>query len=294
MPDASVGAPERGALFVATGRGYADIAVDAARSVRAVAPGLPIDLFTDPETAEAGLPEGIFDRIEALPNAWARSKIDGMARSRFARTIYLDADIRALTDFTDAFDLLDRFDLAVAQEQWRNAETAHVLWRRELPASFPQVNSGVMVYRGGPEVRAFFARWAEAVREHGIGRDQPALRELLWETDLRFAILPDSWNLMDWPMIRHWGPTHAMPRILHSVRFHKHFTAPPMPRVDTAAALIGPVGLARLEELDRADRALARLRGEAPRPVPAAQSRRRRRRAWVAAALRRLRGGTPS
>ncbi len=260
---------------MATGRGYAAIALEAAASVRAVCPDLPIDLFTDPETAASGLgaeAEAIFDRVTPLPQVWTRSKIDGMAASRFDRSLYLDADIRAVADFRDVFDLLDRFDLALAHDQNRNAEECNVVWRTPLPPAFPQFNSGVVAYRSGPRTQDFFARWAEAVRDHGTGRDQPVLREILWEeTDLRVATLPDNYNLMNWPQLKALSGVHAAPRIIHSARFHKHFTVKdrPPPKVSTVDELVG----AMIAERSRADRRRPRPRRCAPAGAPRAGSR---------------------
>ena len=93
---------------MATGRGYAAIALEAAASVRAVCPDLPIDLFTDPETAASGLgaeAEVIFDRVTPCAGL-ELVKIDGIREPLRSQPLF-DAEIRAVADFRDVSDLLD-------------------------------------------------------------------------------------------------------------------------------------------------------------------------------------------
>lgn len=261
---------DRGAIFVTTGENYTRLAIDAARSVRTACPGLAVDLFVDTETATSSLKselEDIFDQIHLLEDPWHRSKIDGMSRSRFARTLYLDADLRVVSDLRDVFDLLDRFHLALAHDQWRNAEVCQLTWRMRLPDAYPQFNGGVIAYRRTPEVLDFLADWKAAVKAHGIGRDQPALRELLWQSDLRVAVLPQEYNLLDWPAMQLWGPVHPGPRIIHSTRFHVHFTTGNgRQAVTTLDDLVGPRLAARMPALIAADHGLARRAGRNPTP----------------------------
>ena len=97
-------------------------------------PGLAVDLFTD---APRELP--VFDRVHLLEDPWFRSKIDGLLASRFERTLYMDADMLALADFRDVFEVLDRFDIALAHDWFRNSALHHSFWRKPLPAGLPAV-----------------------------------------------------------------------------------------------------------------------------------------------------------
>ena len=122
----------------------------AAESVARVSPGLPIDLATD-EPVEPG----VFAAVTVLDDPWFRSRIDAMAATRFERTLHLDADVLAVADLRDVFEVLDRFDVALAHDQARNSPAANAVWRRPLPAAFPQFNGGVIAYRRTPEVLDF-------------------------------------------------------------------------------------------------------------------------------------------
>lgn len=249
----------QGVLFAATGAGYRGLARRAAESVKRHAPDLAVDLFTD-EPVEAG----VFDRVVTLDNPWFRSRIDAMARTRFERTLHLDADVLAVADVRDVFDVLDRFDVALAHDQLRNSPSATTFWRRPLPNAFPQFNGGVIAYRRAPPVLAFLREWAEVMRTSGLKRDQPALRELLWLSDLRIATLPEEYNLLDFREIASWSAGKAAPRILHHYDLHKHFTGRRREIADVSD-LVGPMIAARLPLLIEADASLARLAGRAPR-----------------------------
>ena len=61
----------------------------------------------------------VFDAVHPVPRVHPRAKIDCMPLSRFDRTLYLDSDTLALATFGDLFDLLERFDLALAHDMRR-------------------------------------------------------------------------------------------------------------------------------------------------------------------------------
>lgn len=211
--------PARGVIFTATGdEKYVRLAERAAHSIRTHNPGLAIDLYTD---VARDLP--VFDAVHVLGNVWERSRIDAMRLSRFERTLALDCDTIIVGAITDLFDLLDRFDIAAAHDQWRNGAAAQKGWKKQLPAAFAEFNGGVIVLRKSAGTDRFLEDWARAVREHAIGRDQPTFRELLWDSDLRIATLPPEYNLMTIGLAEAWDPSHPAPKILHSPQFHREF-----------------------------------------------------------------------
>ena len=56
----------------------------------------------------------------------------------------------ALADFRDVFEVLDRFDIALAQDWLRNSALHHTFWRKPLPAAFPMFNGGLIAVRRNP------------------------------------------------------------------------------------------------------------------------------------------------
>jgi hypothetical protein len=249
---------DRGVLYVARGAGYLDLAVASAESLRRHAPDLPIDLFTDQPA-----PGGPFDRVRPIPDSGTRDKIACMARTRFARTLFLDCDTLVLNPLGDLFDLLERFDLAVCHDVRRTSPLIRQGWRVQTPYAFPQMNTGVMLYRRSPALLAFLADWATAYVEAGIGRDQPTFRDLLWTSDLRFYVLPEEFNLRRVTQLDAWEPEDVRPTVLHSHRLLQHLRGPGA-RLSDLAAILPLERAARAAEWEALGLAPDHARGEDP------------------------------
>ncbi|HET9069254.1 MAG TPA: putative nucleotide-diphospho-sugar transferase [Amaricoccus sp.] len=202
----------RGVLYIATGAAHTEAARQSAASVRATNPGLGVALFTD-QTVSG--PE--FDRVEPVAAPHIRSKVDYLPETPFAETLYLDTDTRVLDDLGEMFRLLERFEIALAQR-------AHVpgirAGRPPVPSSFPQGNGGVMLYRSSPAALQLLGDWRAAYAEAGFKVDQITLRELLWASDIRFAVLPARFNTRRYTWLNHWFSNAPRPVILHTNRFH--------------------------------------------------------------------------
>ena len=210
---------KRGVIYVATGAGFRELAEASVRSLKAVEPGLAVDLFTDaPEAVAAEL----FDVVHKIDDPHPRAKLECMPRSRFERTLFLDCDTLVLSPLGDLFDTLERFDLALAHDVRRASELIREGHEEVTPYAFPQMNSGVFLYRRSPEVLAFLEDWARRYRAAGVVRDQIILKDMLWRTDLRFYVLPPEFNLRRVTVLDAWEPEDAVPTILHSHRLKDH------------------------------------------------------------------------
>ncbi len=205
-----------GVIYVAEGAGYLDLATRAARSLKALNAGLEVDLFTD-----QAVPPGLFDRVQPIPEG-PTSKLASLPATRFDRTLYLDCDTLALAPLGDLFEILDRFELAVAHDVRRTSSLIREGAREAPPYAFPQMNAGVMLYRRSIAMQAFLAEWQRRYRAAGKLRDQPTLRDLLWASDLRFYVLPPEFNLRRVTVLDAWEPLDARPTILHSHRLLQH------------------------------------------------------------------------
>ena len=97
-----------------------------------VYPRLAVALCTDQAVTA---PE--FDRVEPVVSPHARSKVDYLAETPFAETLYLDTDTRVLGDLSEMFRLLERFEMALAQRAHVPASPARAVWRHAVPSSFP-------------------------------------------------------------------------------------------------------------------------------------------------------------
>lgn len=208
-----------GVIFVGVGAGYVDLAVQAAESLRATNPGLPVDLFTDHPDAP-GLE--VFDAVHPVPSSHPRVKIDCLALARFERVLYLDCDVLVLAALGDLFDLADRFPLSLAHDVRRRSDLIREGFAHATPYAFPQFNSGVMLYRNDAGMAAFFAEWKRRYHAARVARDQVVLRDLLWEHDLRFYVLPPEFNLRRVTVLDAWEPLDAIPTVIHSHRLLQH------------------------------------------------------------------------
>jgi hypothetical protein len=220
--DMAQDAPTCGVIYIASGKFHTDAAVAAAQSVRDTNPWLAIDLFTD--QAEAA---GPFDRIVHIGDGHRRSKVDCLPETRFPRTLYLDSDTRVVDDLGPMFELLDRFDLAIAHAHARNGGRQTKVWRQEIPEAFPQHNGGVILYRGEGKGLDFMAQWRDAYYEAGFKWDQTTLRELMWMSDLAIYVLPPEYNVRYRKYLDVWEPREAVAKILHMAEFYDELEREP-------------------------------------------------------------------
>lgn len=230
-----------GVIYVAAGPAYLDLAERSARSVRALNPGLAIDIFTDGTPAE-----GLFDRVNPIP-AGATAKLASLPESRFERTLYMDCDTLALAPFGDLFDVLERFELAVAHDVRRTSALIRQGHEHQTPYAFPQMNCGVLLYRRSPATAQFLADWQSRYLAAGHKRDQITFRDNLWASDIRFYVLPPEFNLRRVTELDAWEPLDARPTILHSHRLLQHLRGQES-RLDDLAAILPEERLALAAE----------------------------------------------
>lgn len=210
-----------GFVYATTGAAYTTLARRAARALQKVMPGAQIDLFTDQNVADP-----VFAKVHSVAHQGTRPKMEAMRRTRFDRTIYMDADTLVLTPVDDLFAVLDHYDLAATLGVNRALSMCPA--GEPMPRAMPVVNSGVIALRRSDHVKAFMAAWEADMRDAGDIVDQRSLRRQLWAaTDLRFLALPEEYNLKSVARIDVW-PTHmGAPRILHQSDLHRRAPGDP-------------------------------------------------------------------
>jgi hypothetical protein len=206
---------DRGVIYVATGAAHIEAARASAASVRRTNPDLGIAIFCDDRH-----PGGEFDRVVEIPDGHARSKVDYLPRTPFCETLYLDTDTRVAGDLTEAFRLLERFDIAVAQRVPDPGRLRRDQGADKPPVAFPEHNAGVIFYGSSTRVAAFFENWKAAYHERGRKADQVTFRERLWASDVRLTVLPARYNTRKYTWVDHWLKRGADPVILHTNRYH--------------------------------------------------------------------------
>lgn len=255
--------PSSGFVYAATGEIYVTLARRAARSLRRIHPDAQIDLFTD-----APLEDDVFSKVHILSESWFRPKMDAMRLSRFDRTVCLDADTMVVADLSSMFDVLDGFDIAGCHGRFINNEAAALTHTRPLPDAFAPVNSGVLAIKKSEKTQKLLNEWQSEMKRTGARLDQPVLRELLFDSDLRVWVLPPGYNLMSFNEIRGWWGLFSAPRILHASWLHRRKEGPGDPlKSFEMEELVGKRGAARIRALIRADRNLTPHLPDAERPL---------------------------
>lgn len=131
-------------------------------------------------------------------------RLDCLSQMPFSYNLYMDADMRVYDDLADMFELLDKFDIAVNHADNLLRQNCPV---KDIPAAFPTLAAGVMLFRRSTKMAKFFAEWRKVLIRHiedfpkCVSRkppyhhnDQEALRVALWRSDLKMYILPPEWG----------------------------------------------------------------------------------------------------
>jgi hypothetical protein len=197
----------RGVIYVAFGQKYVSEALVSAASLKRHMPELPVTLFSDADIACPDVDQVVRAQPDdSLPGCAA--KIRHVAASPYEQTLFLDTDTYVCGDLGELFALLDAFHLAAA-----HAPTRAVYEIETVPDSFPEFNTGVILFRRSPAVEAVLSSWADLFSRHRerLDRetmrwlhpadrrwhalnDQGAFREALYRSRLRVATLPPEYN----------------------------------------------------------------------------------------------------
>jgi hypothetical protein len=198
---------DRGVIYVGFGQEYLSEVLVSAASVKRHMPHLPITVFCNPNITCPNVDEVIgVEPDESFPGCAA--KIRHIAVSPYDQTLFLDSDTYVCGDLAELFALLDVFDLAAA-----HAPTRAIYEVEGVPDSFPEFNTGVILFRRSPEMAKVLSGWADLYLRHlerddrGALRwlqpadrrwhrlnDQGAFREALYRSGLRVATLPPEYN----------------------------------------------------------------------------------------------------
>ncbi|QDV14293.1 hypothetical protein CA51_41900 [Rosistilla oblonga] len=183
-----------GIMLVATGERYQLEAAQCAQSFRNQMPSIPICLFTRGVVPNANP----FDQILQLPDGIDSfsDKILAMQAWPFERILFVDTDTYCIEPVADLFSMLDRWDLAAAHAPVRQFQHDPP----DVPAYFPECNTGVIAIRRNEKTTAFVDNWlvlhaANCARIGPRAADQPSFRQALWESDLRLLTLTPEYNL---------------------------------------------------------------------------------------------------
>ncbi len=206
--------PDAGFIFATTGAEYTDLARRAARTLRLVMPDAQVDLFTD-----QAVTDDVFDQIHDISHRGLRPKMEALLRSRFEKTVYLDADIVVLEDICDIFELME-FNPIIAtpgvsrKAMWMNS------YIKDIPNGFPIINSGVLGIRKNEFTTALMQEWDQEFSRSGSKVDQPVLRGLLYQKRFIPLMLQQEYNLIKLNALHVWRARNGALRCLHVRDLH--------------------------------------------------------------------------
>lgn len=187
----------RGIVYIATGEKYVREALVSAHSAREQMPDIPVTIISD-STLDSDL---ITQTIQVnQPEFGFRDKVAFMALAPYEYSLFLDTDTFVCAPVYELFELLERFDIGLVHDGGFIPIPAAL-----VPESFPQFNSGMMVFRKS-KMQAIFEAWLprfDALRQQfakddrrstGWTVDEAALRELLFEASVQIAPISSQYN----------------------------------------------------------------------------------------------------
>lgn len=185
----------RGVVYCAVGARYADECRGSLASLIETNPSERITVFTDSAETFSGVSSEMLQvRQHENPTFSFFDKISAIRNSPYDETLFLDADTFVYSPLDSLFEILRAFELGVACETYAPRR------RGCAPQSFPEFNTGVIVLRSQePSVASFLDDWsALGAKMRSLPdppkHDQPAFREALYSSRVRFCPIPSDWN----------------------------------------------------------------------------------------------------
>lgn len=187
---------KEGFLYAAFGKRYLQEAETSARSLKRFT-SLPVCLVTDKENYS----NEYFDQVivEKEVNDFV-SKITGIRRTPFERTVYLDSDTFICAPIDNLFQILDIFDMAMTIERYNHSYAFFQRYNSAFQLRFenvlPEYHTGLIVYNNNECVKNLFADWLHIHHEMSIKADMPSFREAFIKNAItvRIAALPFEYN----------------------------------------------------------------------------------------------------
>lgn len=187
-----------GAIYIITQDSrYIGLVLDSAASLKRVMPDLPITVFS-----QFPLESPDFERVIRIAGSQDGfyDKTLFFQQTPYERTLFIDADIHVAEPVPELFTLLDQFDFAATHEEYLDTDWWHRYPRPDIPPSFPEFNTGILVYRRSPQMDRALKDWSDLYRaflESHPGQkmnDQPFFRAAVYGNPVRIATLTREYN----------------------------------------------------------------------------------------------------
>jgi len=221
----SISVNENGFLYIVTGEGYAQECLFSIKSLKEYNTE-KICVFS--EEKYRSMFEDQCDYFFIINSKLQRPKVEYISQSPFENTVYLDSDTFINENISDLFQLLNKYDFAGVFCNSRKRENYSKLISKyeNIPYSFSEVNTGVMVFNNSAQVKDLFKKWNEYYYKYlpiTTGWDQPSFRVALWESEVKLCHLPPEYNVRPKSVYEKvsnnkstLGQLHMQPRIFHA------------------------------------------------------------------------------
>jgi hypothetical protein len=188
----------QGAIYIITqDPRYVGLLLTSAASLKRAMPALPITAFSQ-FPVDSPLLEKVI-RVEPTQDGFY-DKTRWMMQSPYERTLFIDADTYVLDPLNGLFALLDHFDCAATHEEYLSTDWSQGYPRPDIPESFPEFNTGILMLKQSERVNSLLKEWGELYRgflESHPGaktNDQPFFRVAAYYSDVRIATLTREYN----------------------------------------------------------------------------------------------------
>ena len=84
---------------------------------------------------------------------WFLAKLYAITQSPYAETLFLDTDTEIKKPISSLFNILKKFDIAIAPGPMTQPPVDNEDLLNELPNEFPELNTGVILYRNNKDKR---------------------------------------------------------------------------------------------------------------------------------------------
>ena len=221
--------PDQGVIYYATGEQHIRQAAISAKSVKKHT-DLHVTLYAD-RGAESPYIDSV---VEITPSGHPfYDRIDYFKQTPYDQTIYLDTDTYVVGDITPIFEVLGRFDITAAHDEFRDTTAEHLSFETieiDVPETFPEFQCGVIGYQNTEAVQALFDDWQRRYRPYRNRNllDQPHFREALYHNPVAVNTLPSEYNVQ----VNFGGFLYDDAKVLHYAGENVPFIGTETPRED--------------------------------------------------------------
>ena len=203
-----------GAIYIITQDSrYIGLLLNSAASLKRAMPDLPITVFS-----QFAIESPMFERVIRVEGSGDGfyDKTLFMRQTPYDRTLFVDADTCFIDAVPELFTLLDQFDCAATHEEYLNTDWGKQYERADIPASFPEFNTGILAFKRSAQMDRVLEEWSRlyCLFMDPPGKeinDQPFFRAALYVNDARIATLTREYNCK----FRGQGYLNGRVKILH-------------------------------------------------------------------------------